>query len=176
MSLLFYIDEKNNAVLRPDCIKLCPELSVLDEQELLLIILAYDYHSPYRQWPEPERKRKAMIHVYGEKIDDAYDTLKMKAAIAAYMSLQYDSKVELAHNYQHKIDNMLRVLEEDSAPTSIKKSLETIDLLRKSIRELQNEYEETVKNKGVIKGNQELSLLEELQRNVKLYKSIIAKR
>jgi hypothetical protein len=177
MSYLFYIDDRNSGViLRPDCYKLCPELSVLDEKEMMMIILIYDYHSIYRQFPEADRRRKAMAHVYGENMIELFEKQKIKNAIEAYRSLQYDPKIELAEKYQAKIDKMLELMEDDDSPTSNKKTLETIDLFRKAIRELENEVAESVANKGQIKGGQELSFLEELMRNKKYYQSVIAKK
>jgi len=177
MSYLFYIDERNEGVvLRPDCAKLCPELAVLDEKELLLIIFIYDYHSIYRQFPEAERKRKAMIHVYGENVSDIFEKQKIRNAIDAYKSLQYDPKIELAANYQRKIDKMLSMMDDDNSPTSLKKTSEAIDVFRKSIRELENEVAESVAAKGQIKGGQELSFIEELMKNQKYYNSVIEKR
>lgn len=176
MSLLFYIDERNNVVLRPDCARLCPELIAIDDKELLMIILIYDYHSPYRQHPEEDRKRKAMVQVYGELMYELFDKQIIKNAIDSYKSLQYDPKIELAANYQRKIDKMLEIMEEDHSPTSNKKTLETIDLFRKAIRELENETNESVVNKGQIKGNQELSLLEDIMKSRKYYQSVITKK
>lgn len=176
MSLLFYIDERNGVVLRPDCAKLCPELIAIDEKELLLIILIYDYHSPYRQFPEEDRKRKAMIQIYGENVYELFDKQIIKNAIHAYKSLQYDPKIELAASYQNKIDKMLELMEADHSPTSNKKTLETIDLFRKAIRELENEVLDSMVSKGQIKGNQELSLLEDVMRSRKYYQSVITKK
>jgi len=176
MSYLFYIDEQKSIVLRPDCAKLCPELSVLNDKELLMIILIYDYHSMYRQFPEEDRKRKAMVHVYGESVHELFEKQIIKNAIDAYKSLQYDPKIELAVSYQKKIDKMLEIMATDDTPTGSKKTLETIDLFRKAIRELENEVNDNVAAKGQIKGGQELSFIEDLMKNQKYYKSVIAKK
>ncbi len=176
MSLLFFIDERNNLVLRPDCAKLCPELSVLNEKDLLMIILIYDNYSIFRQWPEAERKRKAMVMVYGENVSEIFDKQIVKNAILSYQSLQYDPKIELQSTYQRKIDKMLELMEEDDSPTSNKKTLETIDLFRKAIRELEEEVAKSAVDKGQIKGGHELSLLEDMMRNQKYFNSVIAKK
>lgn len=177
MSYLFYFDDESLLVLRPEAVKLCPELGVLDEKELALVILVYDNHSKYRQFPEVDRKRKAVIDVYGEVGDSIFDSLKMKNAIDAYKSLQYDSKIDLAEKYQEKIYNMLKVLDEDGKSTQIiQNTMKTIDLLRKSIKELENETVSSVISKGQIKGGQELSFLEDIQKNRKYYLSVIAKK
>lgn len=172
MSYLFYIDEKSSVVLRPECYKLSPELSVLSEKEILLIVLAFDYHSIYRQFPPHERIRKAMFHVFEAYLPDMLEKTSIKLAINAYKGLQYDRKIELAEQYQKKIDKLLDTLDVDDSPTSIEKTTKAIDSLRKNIIALENEVAESIMNKGQIKGNQELSWFEELQSNQKYYKSL----
>jgi hypothetical protein len=177
MSLLFYIDPKNNStILRPDCLKLKPELSVLDEKEMMLIILTFDYHSPYRQFPEPERKRKAMIHVYGENVSEKFDETTIKIAIEAYKALQWIPELEQVKVYQRKIDRLNQQLEGDDNYTADKKILETIRLFEEAIRDLEKRATDSMISKGQIKGGQELSFIEELMRSEKYFKSITEKR
>lgn len=173
MSLLFYIDEQNCVVLRPDCARLCPELTGVNDKELLMIILAYDNYSPFRQFPEAERRRKAMVMVFGENVDELFDKQIVKNAIHSYKSLQYDPKIELQLTYQRKIDKMLELMEVDDSPTSNKKTLETIDLFRKAIRELEEEVSKSTIDKGQIKGGHELSFLEDIMRSQKYFNSVI---
>ena len=176
MSYLFYVDEKNNCLLRPDCYKLSPELSVLTEKEVFFIILAYDYQSIYRQFPEHDRIRKAMFHAFDDNVPGLLEKTSIRIAIEAYKSLQYDPKIELARRYQRRIDSMLELLDVDTSPTSIEKTSKAIDTLRKTIRELEQEVSESVKDKGVIKGGMELSFIEEIMQNKKYYESVIAKK
>lgn len=177
MSLLFYIDPKNSGVvLRPDCYKLHPELAPLDEQELLLVILTYDYHSPYRQWPEPERKRKAVFHVYGENELEKYDEPTVRNAIEAYKSLQFVPELYQVEVYQKKIAMLNEQLVEDDNIASTKKALETIKMFEDAIRDLEKRATDAIINKAQIKGGQELSFIEDLMKNDKYYKSIIQKK
>lgn len=176
MSLLFFIDERNNHVLRPDCVKLCPELAGLKDKEVYFIILAYDNHSPLRQFPEHDRIRKAMFQSFGDNIPEMLDKTSIKLAIGAYKSLQYDPKIELAKRYQAKIDRMLELLDEDDNPTSIAKTTTAIDGLRKNIIGLEQEVAESVLNKGVIKGDMELSFIEDIMQSQKYYKSVTSKK
>jgi hypothetical protein len=176
MSYLFYIDDKNNTVLHRDCVNLCPELSVLTNEEVLFIVLAYDYHSPYRQFPEDDRIRKAMIHVYNDNNPKLMERDIIKSAIDAYKSLQYSPKIELAEKYQKKIDSLLLKLEADDNPTANKNILVVINAIRKDIIALESEIADEVQKDGVIKGQKELSWLEKLQRNQKYYKSVITKK
>jgi len=177
MSLLFFIDPKNEGiVLRPDCYKLHPELSPLDEKELLLIILTYDYHSPYRQFPEPERKRKAVFHVYGENELEKYGEPTMRNAIEAYKSLQFIPELYQVEVYQKKIAMLNEQLVSDDNITSTKKSLETIKLFEDAIRDLEKRATDAIVNKGQIKGGQELSFIEDTMKSEKYYNSIIQKK
>jgi len=61
MSYLFYADLKNNILLHPDVVKLSPELGLLSKDEFLFVILAYDYNSIFRQFPE----RQGFLKLYG---------------------------------------------------------------------------------------------------------------
>lgn len=177
MSLLFYIDPKNEGVvLRPDCYKLHPELSPLDEKELMLIILTYDYYSPYRQFPEPERKRKAVFHVYGENQLEKYEEPTIRNAIEAYKSLQFIPEIQQVEVYQKKIADCNQQLIEDNNVASTKKTLETIRLFEEAIRDLEKRATDAIVNKGVIKGGQELSFIEDLMKSEKYYKSVIQKK
>jgi hypothetical protein len=176
MSYLFYIDEKNNAILHRDCVNLCPELSVLTEEEVLFIILVYDYHSIYRQFPEEDRIRKAMIHVYNDNNPKLMQRDVIKSAISAYKSLQYSPKIELAAKYQDKIDSLLLKLEGEDNPTTLKNIQLVIKSLRTDIIALENEIADEVQKEGVVKGQKELSWLEKMQRNQKYMKSVVAKK
>lgn len=176
MSYLIDIDEKNNVILRPACYKLSPELSAISEKELLFIILAYDYFSIYRQYPEHDRIRKAMFHVFNDNIPKILEKPSVKLATEAYKGMQYSPKIELCRRYERKIDKMLDLLDDDDSPTSIEKTTKAIDSLRKNILSLEQEVSEAVLNKGAIKGGMELSFLEEIMQNKKYYESVIAKK
>ena len=175
MSYLFFIDDNNNTVLHPDALKLCEELRVLDDKEIALIIYACDYHSPFRQFTDKDRRRKAMVKVYGSDKKDLFEPLKIKNAVEAYMSLQYNPKVELVNTYNLKIDELQKELMTQADEKSINRILKSVDMLRKSVRELEAEvYEELIKE-GRVVGNASLSLLENMQKNKDAYKNIMRK-
>jgi hypothetical protein len=176
MSLLFYCDEKAGIILRPDCYKLSPVLSKLDEKEMLFVILSQDYHSIYRQFPEQDRIRRAMFHVFDDNKPELLKDQRILDAIEAYRSLQYNPDIEQVNRFQKKIDSLLQKLDEDDSPSQNKSTLSVISDLRKSIRDIQNEVVEAIKDEGQIKGNKNLSFLEKLQRNQKVYDSVIAKK
>jgi hypothetical protein len=142
--MLFYLDTNNTTCLHPDAIHLCPELSVLEDKEVLIVVLAYDYKSPFRQFTEPDRKRKALIHVYGNDDRDLFQRDKIKQAVEAYNSLQEISRI-----------------------------IKSINAIRESIRDLETEVYDEVAKEGKIVGGRDLSFLEKWQRNKDRYKALM---
>lgn len=176
MSYLFYIDERAKAVLRPDCVKLCPELSGLDEEEVLFVILAFDHHSPLRRYPEADRVRRAMLQVWSdnkprllEAIEKADPTHYINAAINAYKSLQYDEKIELIKTYQETVEQIKTSISSELGDKEMKEKLDNIEKLRKHIKSLENEITEQIIEEGQLKGDQDLSFIENIQRKKEHY-------
>ena len=117
-----------------------------------------------------------MFHAFGDNLSEILEKQSIKNAITAYKSLQYDPKIELAKRYQNKIERMLNLLDEDDSPTSIEKTTKAIDSLRKNIIALEQEVSDSVLDKGVIKGDMQLSFIEDMMQNRKYYESVIAKK
>ena len=176
MSYLICIDEKNNQVLHPEVLKLCDSFIALSEKEMLYVVLFTDYNSIYKQLPEHERKRRAMWHAFQENEVEIVESLRIKTAVEDYTSLQYNPKIELIRRYQKKIDALLETLDSDSSSTNGQKNVAFIKDLRANIRELENEVNDQNKIDGVIKGDRQLSFLEKMKANKKLYLSVIAKK
>ncbi len=173
MSLLFYIDEKNKLLLQPDAVKLCPELAMVSEKELVFIILAYDNYSIFKQFPERERERRAMWYVFGDAMPELLKKTSVVAAAHKYKSLQFSPKIEYISRFQRKIDNLFELLTVEDSPSQIEKITKSIESLRSTIMKLEHEVNEDVQNVGVLKGGAVRSLLEEFQTNMKYYKSIL---
>lgn len=180
MSMLFYCDIKNNIILHPDVVKLSPELGLLTEQEVLFIVLCYDYNSIYRQFPERQRVSKAIWHVWQDNQPNILNEEKrpqnIKNAIESYKSLQYNRNIELVEMYNRKIDELLRILEEDNSTNGIKNAMDGIDRFRKAIRLIESEIVDEKLIDGELKGNVKRSWLEALQSNQKMYFAVTAKR
>lgn len=180
MSYLFYADIKNNIILHPDVLKLSPELGLLTDKEALFVILAFDYNSIFRQFPERQRISKAIWAVFQDNVPNLLDEdkrpQKIKKAIEAYKSLQYNRNIELVEMYNKKIDALLRILEEENSASGIKNSMESIDRFRKAIRAIEEEIVEEKLIDGELKGSAKLSWLEKLQSNQKMYFAVTAKR
>lgn len=174
MPYLFYIDKKNNTVLHEDCVRLIPELGTLNEQETLVIVLAYDYHSPYHQFPLEDRQRKALIHVYkGSSPEGFFKKKKIEVAIEAYKSLQYNHKRETIIKYREKVDLLTDLLMDTNEEKKIKEITSSTKELRRYIKELEEEVDSDVFEEGKITGNKELSWLEQMKENQDYYKSVI---
>jgi len=173
MSYLFYIDKYDNKILRPECLKLCEELRVLSHEEVTAIIYAYDYHSIYRQFPESERKRKAVIKVYGTDKSNFFESTKIQSAVEAYMSLQYNPKIELIKTYQGTINALQKELPQAKDEKDISRILKSVEMLNKNINTLDNEVSDDVAKEGVVMGGDSLSYIEILQENKGLYDSIL---
>lgn len=180
MSYLFLIDEKKKTVLHPFAVKLCPELAVLTEKEIIFLICAFDYNSPFKQFPERQRLSKAIFFAFGDNVPELLEEekrpKKIKLAIEAYKSLQYNPNQELIATYQKKIDlAQSKILDEDT-PTRLKNLREIISGFRNDIRELQTEVVAQSIVEAELKGDRELSLLEQWQSNKKMYDSIRYKK
>lgn len=176
MSYLIYINERTNQVLHPDAAKLFPGFNVLTQEEILFIVLAYDYCSPFAMFPEEDRLRRASMHVWSDNKLSLLNQQKIKNAIEAYKGLQYNPKIELAKAYQKKIDELTATLETTTGGVAIKSVLESIKILRTSIRELEQEILAAYEDEGKMVGGGERSFLENLQKNQDLYKKVVAKK
>lgn len=180
MSYLFHINEKKKTVLHPYAIQLCQELAMLNEQEIMFIILAFDYNSPYKQFPERQRLSKAIWRVWEDNkpniLDEEKRDKKLKLAINAYKSLQYNHNEELKIIYQKKIEQAQSEILTEEAPNRLKHLREIISGFRADIRELDAEIVETNINQSELKNDRELSLLETWQTNIKHYDSLRFKK
>lgn len=174
MSLLFYVDSQKGVILHPEVVKLCESFTALNEKEILYIILAYDYNSIYRQFPEHDRKRKAMWHAFNENETELIESGRILTAATDYISLQYNPKIEVARAYQKKIDRYLAEIESDDSPASVKKKMDVIKELRANVQELEREVDAATLKRGQVKGKMQLSYLEELMSNRKNYQAVIA--
>lgn len=176
MSLLFHTDSDGSALLHPEVVKLCPSLAALSKEEVLFIVLYADYNSIYKQFPDNDRKRRAMFHAFGDNEVDLVNSKRMQDAIDDYVSLQYSTKLETAKVYQQKIDKYQQQLIADDNPMSGKKIGDAIDDLTRRIETLKGDYDKDMRNNGVIKGKMDLSRLEKVMANRNHWLTIIGKK
>lgn len=175
MSLLLAIDFKNNQLLHPEVKKLIPTWDALTEQEMLYVILFTDYNSPFKQFPEHERRRRSMWKSFGEPMEDLVNSPKVKMAIDDYMSLQYNRSHDLIKGFQAKVDKLMEQLDLEPSPSSIEKIDKAIEKLLHRIKLLEESIDEKNLADGVIKGDRKLSYIEVLLQNRKVYESVITK-
>jgi len=176
MSYLIAINERTNEVLHPEVVKLSDTFSLLSHEEMLYVVLYADYNSLYKQFPEHERKRRAMWHAFNENAHDVIETPRVLAAIKEYTALQFDPDRELITKFQHKIDSLTELLEAETTSTGIEKTVKAINALRANIKDLQSNIDDKTRADGVIKGDRQLSFLEKLKSNKKRYEAVIAKK
>lgn len=184
MSYVVYLDERKKLILRPDCIAMCPALMGLDDREVLVIALIYDNYSTLRRYNESDRIRRAILQIYENDnnpkllsaLEDPQPNHRITNAVNAYKSLQYDPKVALMNKYQQMINDLQEKMSISDGNTALKNNLASMELLRKSIQGLENEITDDVISQGVLKGDQENSLLEIWQKNRKLYQAMFEKK
>lgn len=183
MSLLIDIDTRNNIILRPIVVQMCPELSALNEKELLTIILIYDYFSLYRQFNERTRIGYAITKVYDDNNPKLLEALENKpaghyitAAINAYKSLQYNRKGELIRKFEETIDELQESINGDLDDKTMDSKLKSIDRLRKQVSSLEKEVTEELIEQNKIEGDQRLSYIEIFQSNREAYKNMLKKK
>jgi len=175
MSMLFYIDSAKGVALHPEVIKLCASFNSLNDKEVCYIVLAYDYNSKYRQFPEHQRKIKAMWEAFGENESELIESPRILIAAKDYTSLQYSPDIELARSYQRKVDLYLSEIENEDDPKKVKIKMDLIRDIRSDIKELEKVYDLAVQKKGVIKGKMQLSWLEDLMSNKKNFESVYSR-
>lgn len=169
MAQIFQLNSKGTVVLHNDAYKLCPELKNLTEEELLFMILAYDYKSPYHKFPEEERIRKAKRQVWNTKDFEFKNKDYIDKAIEFYKSIQYDIDQEILRNYQEKIDKLNAKLQDTELNAEIKSIISVIDIMEKKINDIQERIDKDNEININLKGNIKLSLLERMQRSRELY-------
>ena len=169
MATLFYLDNKKKSLLHRECYELCPELRLITSEEVLFIVLAEDYKSPYNRFPREERIRRAKRHVWGTSDAKNENKQTVKNAMKLYRSLQYDVKRETMINYVKKIELINKEMLEDNSSMNIKKHVEAISLLQKEIDKLQDDIDMNELKLVQLEGGGKLSLLEQMQASKELY-------
>lgn len=164
MSYIFTLASDGKVILDKNCMKLVPSMKYLSEDELLFVILAVDYHSPYNKFPDEERYRKAKNHVYGTMQVEPWEEGRIKTAMHDYMSLQYDRRRELKKVLEKKLDLLQGALLMEEVATKITNTLTSIKELRKNIADLEKEILTGVSEyQSILEGKGNRSLIEIMQ-------------
>lgn len=170
---VFIIDHEFKTILNPDAVRLTDQLSRISEEDLMYIILAYDYtQSPYRMKPEDERKNLARKKVYGTMDRIPEKSVIIKSAIEEYKSLIFDVRRETIDNYKEKIIRLQKQsLMKDIDTAKLKEVDIGIQFLMKRIVELESEIFIDEKFDFTVKGGKKISFVEKWQMNMKRYRA-----
>ena len=168
--LLFQYNKKDKVILHPEALALTKKLKKLSSDDLLYVILAYDYKSKYRLYPGADRKRLAVQEVYGKNADIPETKAGMEEAIKEYMSLQFDFKRELCDKYITKIQILQDQLITENDPKKIANIDAAIKTLESRISEIQREIDKDEEAEE-LRGGGEMSYIERWQANMRNAKS-----
>lgn len=164
--MLYQIGKKNGILLHPEAIKLVPEFAKLDVKQVLFLVLSKDYTSPFHQFPEDDRIRKAKRRVYNSDTLMPEKVPLMVEAMRMYDVLQYDSKRNMLNIYEGKIENLSKKMAREEDETKLKRIDDAIQMLIKRIADLQRQVESNEEER-VIKGGGEISFIEQWQENMR---------
>jgi hypothetical protein len=174
---VFKVDQNFEFVLNADAVKLVPELSNLDQKELMYVILVADIvDGPYRKKPYEERLLMAYKRVYGsDKVNVTSD--KFKIAIEAYKSLVFDIRRETIDIYNSKIRELQKeTLQHDTTFSRMKEIDSTISFMMERITRINHEIDIEEGEEIELRGKKKLSYLEIWQRNQKAFREFKASR
>jgi len=166
---VFLVNNNYTIVLSKEAVKLSPQLSKLNNDQLLYIILAYDYtDGPYRLHPIEDRKRLAKRRIWKDKDFVPEDYKNMKEAIHEYKGLIYDYEREYRDVLVTKLQQLNNkfALEED--PRTMQYLMKSIELVESKLNEVETKID--IKEQDLkLKGNKTISLIEKFQRNKDKY-------
>ena len=132
VTTVFMIDHNFSLIINPEAVKICPVLKKLTEEQILYIVLAYDYtFGPYRRKPLEERKAMAKERIWPNQPDDFIpeDFKLMKEAIAEYKSLIFDHNRESRDVLLQKKQLLEKELITESSAIRVKGIMDTINLI-----------------------------------------------
>lgn len=161
---LWKIDKRNHFLLEKDVAKLTIHLKKLDEDQLRFVVMAYDYESPFKRFPEQDRIRKAKRVVWKkDEKDGFFPEHSLQSAIEEYCGFQYDARRELIEAYKKKVSLLQNELLLSDKPGMIAKIDSDIAILIKRMAELQEEIDKTEGDDSTV-GNRR-SMIERWQQN-----------
>ena len=97
---LIEIDKDGNAFLQDDSIALMPKLwevykhKRMGSKMVKWIVAVYDYKSPFRRFPEDERKIQVSFSIYEKNTNSLANDELVIEAIEEYIKFQYDPLID----------------------------------------------------------------------------------
>jgi len=164
---IFRIRDDNRAVIDKDIIKLIPELRKVTEEELIYIILVYDwFDSPIRKMPLEMRKTSARRKLWKDLSITPEENPVVKKAIEAYKSICYDPIRSSIDAIKIKIEylNHSLLTDQDITLTKAKDIIGQLSFFNDKLYSLEQEVKTEDITHNEIKGQLKLGRLEFFQR------------
>jgi hypothetical protein len=157
---VFKIDKDFRIILNKDAVKLVPELSSLNENELKYVILVMDYvDGPFRRLPIDERRDLARKKIYGNlKVNP--ESEKVKVAMEAYKGLVFDIRRETIDIYNKKIHQLQKETLSDISINKIKEYDQSITFLQTRVETLLHDLDMEEDKEMQLRGDREISYIE----------------
>ncbi len=174
--MLFKINKNEKVVVNPEALMLCNALKRLHKiparaKDILYIIYAFDYESPFHKFPEAERIKKAKLHIFGQDPGPDFDKDPILIeAIDEYKGLQFDVRYETMKNYEQKVMMLNAELLNETLARKIGDIDAAIAKLETRIVNIQDEIYKDEEAKRVIQGGGKMSFIEKWQENQKKFK------
>lgn len=168
---VFKVDKNFEIILNIDAVKLVPELSGLDQDELKYVILVVDYvDGPYRKKPLEERRLMAKKNVY-KKTDVKSETPKVIIGMEAYKNLVFDIRRETVDIFHGRIRDLQKeTIQSTTTFARLKEIDQTITFMTDRITKINHELDIEEEEEIELKGKKKLSYLEQWQRNQKNFR------
>jgi hypothetical protein len=163
--------------LQKEAVKLCPSISLLDQNQIKFLISVYDYvGGPLRGQPESRRKELAASFFFLEGTDKKKQILILEKskdfqkAIEEFVSIIYDPDKNSYDVYLDKLEQVNTSIR-SCDPKDIAKFMNAATQLRTEIDRLKLKIErQDVATINIeLKGGRKLSLLEEWRRRREQY-------
>lgn len=166
---VFTVNSSHTVILSIEALRLCPELSKLNEQQVLYIILAYDHtDSPWRRHPLEDRKRLAKRKIWGDKKFIPEDFKNVALAIEEYKGLIYDVEREQRDVLLAKLNSLNNDFISETDTSALTQIMKSQDLIQERIDAFDVKIdikEEKIK----LKAGKKLSYIEQFMRNREQY-------
>lgn len=160
------MDSSYKVILNPEVSMFTEHLGKLSEADLKFVIFMCDYNdSPFWQLPTEVRMKKAKAKAYDSEPSTA-DQHTLEAAMDEYRSLIWDDVEEHRMMLTDKINQLTKMLRNETVDSKIKSLLNSIKLLKEEQHTVGKELQQK-SDVMVIKGNRKLSNIEQWQRNQK---------
>lgn len=166
---VFTLSSDFNVILSKEAVDLCVHLSKLTNDQVLYIILAYDYvESPYRRKPLEERKEIARKRIWKDKEIVPEDIDRIAKAIEEYYGIIYDHNRAIRDTYLAKLSMLDGQIMMETDPSKLRNLISTQKIIEERLDETDIKI---ARDENVVKlrGNKNLSLIEQFQRNRKEY-------